>query len=75
MIKIPKKINLYKPLVRQISDSIGGIPILSQKLQVTRQAVYQWYHYGIPAKHAIAIEKLTKGKFKASHLIGFQKQM
>lgn len=55
--------------MRQVADQVGGIPLLSEKLHITRQAIYQWYHYGIPSSRVFEIESLSNGKLKASNLI------
>jgi len=68
MKKLNKKLN-QKLFVQKIASELGGIPILSKNLNVTRHAIYRWYKIGIPPARAIEIEKLTNGKFKASNLI------
>lgn len=43
---------------------------VSKALNISPASVYSWVKNGkIPAKHAIKIEKLTKGKIKAVDII------
>lgn len=48
----------------------GGVVKLSEKLNVQQGTVSKWLHSKllIPVKHAIKIEKLTKGQIKARDL-------
>ena len=59
-----------KPELYKAVNVIGGVVLLSKKLGVTYTSISKWLHSDIkiPIKHAIAIEKLTKGKVSAKDL-------
>ena len=57
-------------MMEEILEYFGGVTNLSRVMGVRQPAVSQWIHNGIPAKRAIQIEEITKGKFKAVDIIG-----
>jgi len=48
-----------------VVEHFGGVVPLARALGINRQAIYQWDGQ-IPLLRQYQIEKLTKGKFKAS---------
>ena len=41
----------------------------AKALGITRQAINQWQHHGVPASQALRIEKVTKGKVKVKEVL------
>ena len=48
---------MAKTALERAADAVGGIPSLALKLNVTRQALYQWRR--VPADRVLLIEGLT----------------
>lgn len=59
-----------KPMLNKAIDLIGGVVVLSEQLGVHHTNISKWLHTDVevPIRHAIKIEKLTKGKVKAKDL-------
>jgi len=66
--KIEDKTN--KVLLSKAIVLLGGVVVLSEELGIHHTNISKWLHADVevPIKHAIKIEKLTKGKIKAKDL-------
>ena len=62
--------NIKKPELQKAIDMIGGVVLMSEKLNIVPSNISNWLHSDvkIPIKHAISIEQLTKGKVSAKNL-------
>lgn len=51
--------------LEKVLEHFGGPSALAEKLNIARQAIYQWEN-GIPLLRQYQIQALTDGKFKVS---------
>lgn len=49
--------NNFKEKINAWAAPVGGIPGLAARLQIKRQAIYQWGE--IPTKRLVEVEKIT----------------
>lgn len=56
-----ERLQMLAALDRAI-DCAGGMHPLAQRINVTRQAVYQWRHKGVPADRVVDIEGAVEGQ-------------
>jgi DNA-binding transcriptional regulator YdaS (Cro superfamily) len=53
-------------IVKEAAEVVGGLPVLADKLGVTRQAIHQWEQ--VPRQRVLDIEMATDGKVSRSKL-------
>lgn len=57
------------PVVRAAIKRAGGVAVVAKRLDVSRISVYDWISNGyVPAKRAVAIEKLSAGAARCEDL-------
>jgi len=56
--------------VQEVIEHFGGKARLAEALGVERAAVSHWLRYGLPARRAIQIERMTGGRFRARDIVG-----
>lgn len=61
---------MNEDLINRLAQHFGSKSAMCKALGIKRQNANKWYNTGIPATQAIAIERLTQGKFKAVEIIG-----
>lgn len=61
------KNGVKKHRLLQLINEMGGMTILSNKLGIHYSSISKWLRteMKVPLRHAIKIEQLTQGKFKA----------
>ena len=62
---------MSKLIIGKVIEHFGNQVILANKLGLKSQNISEWVRgvNSVPLKHAIEIERLTKGKFKAKSLV------